>query len=443
MKSEIQNLIKISIPLILAQIGVVLLGVTDMVMLGNFSDDALKAAGLGNVWIIGTLMFGIGCCLGVDPIISWAIGRGDTQKVRSALINGKVMAIAVAIIISIFWYFTAPILIFFGLDSKFALMANSYAHIQIPSLIPFFMYMVFRQYLIGHEKAKLVAIVLALTNVINILLNWIFIYGVGSLEPMGLFGAGLSSCLMRTSQYVILCLLVYFSKENRPLWVPYSFSNFDLNTLKKVLLMGVPIGLHFMLEAFGFQFTTFLAAKISGDALGGHTILINLEYLFFVLPMAFTLGAAIRLGKAFGEKSKDILIIYKSVLFLSLIGLLLSSLVFYFFGPTLINFYGGSKSILEAGYAGLLGASIFFFFYGLQQVLAGLLRGAGKTVISSLMNIGTLYIIGIPLSAYLGLTKEMGINGLWIGLYTSMIISCVGLSLLNLKVIKSRRVTNS
>ncbi|WP_372654524.1 MATE family efflux transporter [Halobacteriovorax sp.] len=423
MKNELKRIGKLSLPLIFAQIGVVLLGVTDMVMLGHYSDVALKAAGLANVWIIGTLMFGIGCSLGIDPVISKLLGEGSHDKVKVSLISAKVLAVVVAIITGLLWAFTGNILQLFGQDPLYSNLAHEYALVQIPSLIPFFMYMVFRQYMIAHERTLPVAVVLIITNVINIILNWVFIYGVGPVEEMGLYGAGLSSCIMRAAQYILLCLIVYYGKSYKEYWVKYSSKYFDRDLFKKISLMGLPIGIQLMLEAFGLQMTTFMAGRIGSDELGAHTVILNLQYLFFILPMSFSLCAATRVGFEVGMKNKQIINVYKALVLVSIFAFLISSFTIVFAGESLIKAYGVSHEIIILSKDCLTYSAIFLFFYGLQLLGTGFLRGAGKTMSSSLANIVSLYICALPMSYFLAIDQKWGLSGIWAGLSFGMIVA--------------------
>ncbi|GEM_PF-3979446 len=433
MKNELKRIGKLSLPLIFAQIGVVLLGVTDMVMLGHYSDVALKAAGLANVWIIGTLMFGIGCSLGIDPVISKLLGEGSHNKVRVSLISAKVLSVIVAIFTGILWSFTGSILEFFGQNANYSSLAHEYALIQIPSLIPFFMYMVFRQYMIAHERTMPVAVVLIITNVINVALNWVFIYGVGPFEEMGLFGAGLSSCFMRAAQYILLCLIVYYGKDYKEYWVKYSSKYFDKDIFKKISLMGIPIGIQLMLEAFGLQITTFIAGRIGSDELGAHTVILNLQYLFFILPMSLSLCAATRLGFEIGTKNKNILTIYKASLIVSICAFLITSLTVLFAGESLIEAYGVSEKIINLAKECLTYSSIFLFFYGLQMLGTGFLRGAGLTISTSIANVFSLYICALPMCYFLAISQGWGLSGLWAGLSFGMIVATLISLFLNIK----------
>lgn len=437
MKNELKRIGKLSLPLIFAQIGVVLLGVTDMVMLGNYSDISLKAAGLANVWVIGTLMFGIGCSLGVDPVISKLLGKGESKRASSALISGKVVAILVALVTGLLWAFTGDILKLFGQKALYANLAHDYALVQIPSLIPFFMYMVFRQYMIAAEKTSPVAVVLILTNVINIFLNWLFIYGVGPFEEMGLYGAGLSSCFMRAAQYVLLCLIVFSSKSFKEYWVPYRVKFFDLGLFREISFMGIPIGLHLMLEAFGLQVTTFIAGSIGSNELGAHSIILNLQYLFFILPMSFSLCAATRVGFEIGQNNRFILVVFKASFIVSFISFVLSSIILFFGGEFLIRAYGVSSEIISLSKECLGYSSVFLFFYGLQLVGSGYLRGAGLTIASSLSNIFSLYVCALPMCYYLSITREWGLPGLWAGLSFGMIVATLITTILNIRFLRS------
>lgn len=439
MKNEIIRIGKLSLPLIFAQIGVVLLGVTDMVMLGHYSDNALKAAGLANVWVIGTLMFGIGCSLGIDPVISKLIGENKLERTKVSLISGKFLGVIVAIITGVLWAFTGDILTLFGQDPRYASLAHEYAVVQIPSLIPFFMYMVFRQYMIAFEKAAPVALVLVLTNVINILLNWVFIFGAGPVEEMGLYGAGLSSCIMRAAQYILLCLLIFYQRKYRDLWVSYKLKFIEKKMFKDISMMGLPIGIHLMLEAFGLQFTTFVAGTIGSAELGAHSILLNLQYLFFILPMSFSLCAATRVGFERGKKNQNILIVFKASLILSIISFLASSLILFYGGEFLISTYGVSGEIINLAKECLGYCALFLFFYGLQLVGSGYLRGAGLTVSSSLSNIFSLYFCALPTAYYLSIVEKWGLPGLWAGLSFGVIVATAIATILNIRYLLNYR----
>jgi len=289
--------------------------------------------------------------------------------------------------------------------------------------------------MIGHEKAMPVAIVLILTNVVNIFLNWIFIYGGEFFSPMGLFGAGLSTCLMRACQYLILCLIVYYSKHYKSLWVAFTFKSFDKKLFKKIVFMGLPIGIHLMLEAFGLQLTIFFSGILGESDLAAHSILINLQYLFFVLPMAFSLSAAMRIGRVIKSDRENLLNVYKSILILSVVGFALSAAVLYFFGENLITVYGVSESILRSANEGLFYSACFLFFYGIQLVGAGLLRGAGVTLAPSVLNIVSLYVIALPLSYFFSIKESWNISGLWFGLLIGMIFSTLIVFFFNYRVL--------
>ncbi|WP_127716973.1 MATE family efflux transporter [Halobacteriovorax sp. HLS] len=438
MNFELSKLLKLSLPIFLAQLGVVLLGVTDMIMLGQFDELSLKASGIANVWVIGTLMFGIGCCLGVDPFIAKFIGQQNSLEVKKALISGKFVAILIALVLSTLWLCTGDVLEFFGQSDVYTKLAHDYALVQIPSLIPFFMYMVFRQYLIGHEKASVVAIVLLLTNFVNVILNWIFIYGAGPIEAMGLFGAGLSTCIMRACQYLFLCLLIGLSKRDKHLWVPFSWQLVDWVLVKNILLIGLPIGLSFMLEAFGLQLTTFLASRIGDNELAAHSILVNLQYLFFSIPMAISIAAAIRIGITLGQRKEVLNVIRASFIAITFL-VTPFCLILYFLNQSIVELYGVSGMIKSLANSSIIGAALFLYLYSLQQVMGALLRGRGRTFWPSIVNISSLYLVGLPIAYYLSMKLSYGLSGLWYGLSGSMFVCCLGLGLLNLNSYKAQK----
>ena len=196
-RSEFQTLTKLAIPVILGNVGTMLLHVVDTVMVGELSTEALAAAALGGLWTSGTVLFAMGLVMGIDPIVSQAHGAGDGKRSSLALQRGLLIGLVSSFFVALLWYFTGDCLLLLRQDPELTVAAERYVRAQIFS-IPFFMgFVALREYLQCREIMKPVMFVTIAANLLNWISNEFLIFGVGSFEGWGLEGAGIATGLSR------------------------------------------------------------------------------------------------------------------------------------------------------------------------------------------------------------------------------------------------------
>lgn len=411
--SESQKLVKLALPVVFAQLGVVLLGFVDLVMLSRYSQVDMNAAGLGTLWMFGTNVFAMGLVFGMDPLVSQGAGSQNEKSLIGGLQVGYLLALLGTALLVPLWSFTEFVLITFGQDPQLAAKAQSFVQTQIPS-IPFFLfYMAVRQYLIARGRTFPIVVFIVAANVINGILNYVLIYGHFGFPELGLVGAALSTTLMRIAQ--CLGLIVWLRGD---LIFKSSILRWDLNwkTFRAGLGVGTAVGLQYFFETWGLQSLTVMAGWLGPDSLAAHNILMNILSLCFISALGLSFAVSSRVGNVLGQKnageSKRIL---KLSVKLSLAWLVLTGVILILIKGPLLNFYKPSPGVFELASA-LFGMLVLLqLFDGVQIVISGALRGMSAPLGSTVIHFLGLYLFGIPFCYYLGINLGFGLWGIWIG----------------------------
>ena len=421
-REEVRELLRLGLPVSVTQLGVMMLGVVDTMMVGHLGTTALDASALGSLWVWGTAVFGIGLVFGMDPIVSQAHGAGERRRVALALQRGLVVALLVTPVLSLGWWLTEPSLRLLGQTPELAAAAGRYVEIQIFSLWPYLAFFVLRQYLQGRGIVKPAMVAVVVANLFNAGANWVLIYGHFGFPAMGLEGAGLATGLTRCVLLLSLALWTWAAGLHRGAWERPSLAAFELRGLGEIVRHGAPVGVQYGLETWAFQISTLVAGTLGEATLAGHVIALNLASVSFMVPLGLSQGASTRVGNLIGA-GMPAAARRSATLALALgAGVMVASAVlFVALRHELPRLYTDDPTVVVVA-AGILPiAAAFQLFDGTQGVGGGVLRGTGATTPAAVINLVGYYLIALPLAA-LAVREGMGLQGLWWGL-------CLGVAL--------------
>lgn len=421
-REEVRALLRLGLPVSVTQLGVMMLGVVDTMMVGHLGTTALDAAALGSLWVWGTAVFGIGLVFGMDPIVSQAHGAGERRRIALTLQRGLVVALAITPLLSLSWWLTEPSLRLLGQTPELAAGAGRYVEIQIFSLWPFLAFFVLRQYLQGRGIVAPAMAAVVVANVFNAGANWVLIYGHFGFPAMGLEGAGLATGLTRCVLLVSLALWTWGAGLHRGAWERPSLAAFELRGLGEIVRHGAPVGVQYGLETWAFQISTLVAGTLGEATLAGHVIALNLASLSFMVPLGLSQGASTRVGNLIGEGRPAAA--RRSATLALMLGagvMVASAVLFVVLRHELPRLYTDDAAVVMVA-AGILPiAAAFQLFDGTQAVGGAVLRGTGATIPAAVFNLVGYYLIALPLAA-LAVREGMGLQGLWWGL-------CLGVAL--------------
>lgn len=421
-RAELRALLRLGLPVAITQLGVMMLGVVDTMMVGHLGTTALDAAALGSLWVWGTAVFGIGLVFGMDPVVSQAHGAGHGRIVALALQRGVVVSLLATPPLALSWWLTSPGLLALGQTPELAAAAGSYVEIQVFSLWPFLGFFVLRQYLQGRGIVAPGVGAVVLANVFNVVANYALIFGNLGFPAMGLEGAGLATGLTRCVLLLGLLAWTLAAGLHRGAWERPSVAALELRGLAEIVRHGIPIGVQYGLETWAFQITTLMAGRLGEAELAAHVVALNLASLSFMVPLGLSQGASTRVGNLVGA-GQATAARRSATLALGLGAgvMVVSAVAFVVLRWELPRLYSGDPEVIALA-AGILPiAAAFQLFDGTQAVGGGVLRGLGATRPAAVFNFVGYYLVALPLAVLAAEMGGMGLQGLWWGL-------CVGLA---------------
>lgn len=427
-RDEVRRLLQLGVPAALTQLGWMMLGVVDTLMVGQLGVYELDAAALGNIWTFGTLVFGMGVLLGMDPIVAQAHGSGDHDRVARTLHQGGVLAIALGVPIGASWLYTGDVMLAFGQDARLSAGAQEYVGVQVASVVPFLAFHALRQYLQGRGIVAPALWAVLLGNLFNAVANWALVFGHMGFPAMGLRGAGLATAATRVFLLVGLALFVWRFRLHRGAWRRPDRDALDRGSLVAILRHGVPVGIQYGLEGWAFQIATLLAGRLSETALAAHVIALNLASAAFMIPLGLSIGASTRVGNLVGAGHRAAA--QRASLLAMAMGagvMGVSALAFLALRDVLPRMFTSDPAAIATAASILPIAAAFALFDGTQAVGAGVLRGVGRTTPAMLFNVVAFYVLGLPAAAWLAFGLDLGVRGLWWGLALGLAVVAIAL----------------
>ena len=416
-RSELRTLARLAVPVALGQLAFMMLGFVDTLMLGHLSTEALAAASLANVWLLGTMMFVSGTLMGIEPVMSQAYGAGDGERCALAFQRGIVLALLLCPLLLWLWTLTEDVLLAFGQDPVLAREAAAYANVQLIS-IPFFMTSVaFRHYLQARGIVKPVMWVTLVANVWNALLNWVLIFGALGVPALELRGAGIATAITRILTLAVLVSVVLRFRLYAGAWTPWTRHALDLAGLRRILAIGIPIAIQVSTEMLAFQGSTLIAGRLGATVLAAHTVVMNMAAFTFMMPLGISIGAAIRVGNLIGaERAVDA---QRSAWIAIAMGagvMAMAALLFVSLRTVLPRMYTVDLEVIAIATSILPIAAAFQIFDGTQAVGCGVLRGMGRPVPAAIFNFVGYWLLALPVGGWFALRGGASLAGLWWGL---------------------------
>lgn len=420
-------MLRLAVPVVIVQVGMMAMGVVDTVMVGHISALALAAVALGNLYFFTLAVFAMGTLMVLDPVVAQAVGAGDRLAVARAVQRGIIIAAVLTVPAVLLLTSAGPVFTFARQPAEVIPMAAAYAIRTAPGTLPFLLFVVFRQTLqsMGRTAPMVGAIIGA--NLVNGLLNWAFIFGHFGFEAMGVVGSAWATTLSRV--LLVLWLWAASRRDLNPLLTPIRPEIWQLQPLVRMFRLGIPIGAQHVLEFGAFALVALMMGWMGTQAMAGHQVAINLAALTFMVPLGVGDAASVLVGQAVGRGNADEVrgaaraAFACGVAFMTVTGAIFLSLP-----EPLARLYSRDLGVIVVAASLIPIAGVFQIFDGIQVVASGVLRGLGDTRAPMVANLVGYWLVGIPVSFYLGFVVQLGPVGLWWGLVLGL--GLVGTSLL-------------
>ncbi len=413
-RREVRTLVRLAIPVAVAQLASMTLWMVDVVMVGRVGVDALAASSLGRSWIMATVVLGMGLVFGIDPIASQAFGARDRKRLSLSVQTALVVAGAASLPVGLSWLGTQKGLEWLGQEAHLSQLAHDYVLVQLPGLPFFLAFIAIQHWLQGRGIMRPAMWVTFAANGINILANWVLIFGKWGFPALGLLGAGIATSITQIFMPLALLFLVRRYRLGRGGWLGWSREALKLRQIRPMLVYGFPVAMTVGLELWAFALTTVLSGVIGKVELATHTIVVTLASLSFMLPLGISIAAVTRVGNLVGARETEKAKRAAWVAFGLGAGVMVVSAVVFIAGRhTLPLWFGASREVALLSALILPIASAFQIFDGIQVVGAGILRGLGRTRPAVVFNFIAYYVLALPLSCWWIFVHKGGLGGLW------------------------------
>lgn len=432
--------LKLALPVMLTQVGQVSVNLFDNIIVGKLlGAQALASVSLGNAVFFSIFVFALGFSLAIPPLVSEAHSRNDHNTINSVFRHGFIINMGIGLILMIIMLAAMPLLYHMDQPQEIIPDTISFLGIMTLSIVPFMAFQTLREFseglsfTIGVTKATIIA------NIINIVLNYVFIKGLFGFPPMGVKGSAIASLIARIFMMIFLYYVLLKQPGTRRYIKHFSLklAGFSKVMFQKMLKIGFPTALQMFFEVTAFAGAAFICGLISAHDIASHQIALSMASFTFNLSIGFSVASTVMIGRRSGERDfvglkkvgiNNLKIVF---IFMAFCGL------FFIIGRNILPTFFTQKEDVDVIFLAsklLIIAALFQLSDGVQVVALGILRGIQDVKIPSMITFVAYWIITIPLGYYLCVTSRMGAWGMWIALGLGLIISAILLVMRFLKL---------
>jgi len=426
---EFKETIKLAYPVIIGQLGHMMMGVVDSVMVGKIGAAPLAASAIAHGLFMLFMIFGIGLSMAISPLTAMAVGAKKYEECGIVFRQGLLVNIIAGIVLTIVIIFGADIIRFINQPEEIIEQGAAYMRILAYSVVPVMIFQTYKQFSEGLSLMRPAMVITLLANIINVFANWVLIYGNLGMPALHLPGAGWATFSTRVLMAISFFLYVSSSARYKPYDPTLHYRRINFSMIRKILRIGIPGGLQYFFEIGAFVGSAIIIGWLGTNELAAHQIAINLASISFMVALGISAAATIRVGNAVGREDRagarnaGIIAFILSATVMGTFGIIFITLRWFL--PTL---YIDSQQVIEIAASLLIIAALFQLSDGTQAVGIGLLRGLADAKIPMLITFIAYWIVGLPGGYLLGFTLGYGVQGIWFALFVALTVSAILLS---------------
>lgn len=427
--------LKLAYPVILGMLGHTLVAFVDNVMVGQLGTAELAAVSLANSFMFIAMSLGIGFSTAITPLVAKADGEGNFENGKLIFKHGLYLCTFISILLFFGVFLAKPILHLMKQPQEVVELAIPYLNLVAASLIPLIIFQSFKQFSDGMSMTKYPMTATLIANIINVVLNYIFIFGKFGFPELGIVGAAIGTLVSRIIMLFHLWYLLLQHKKTRAYLLDINFLNLSKNMINKLFNLGFPSAMQMFFEVAIFTAAIWLSGILGKNPQAANQIALNLSSMTFMVAMGLSVVAMIRVGNQMGlNKYAELRRIAFSIFMIAILFAIIFASLFLIFNDLLPKLYldfdhpskiFDSYEVLGIAKNLLLIAAVFQISDTIQVIALGALRGMQDVLIPTLITFISYWIIGFPISFYLSMYTEYKSAGIWIGLLAGLTASSV------------------
>ena len=444
--------LKLSLPVMLGMLGHTLVSLVDNIMVGKLDPTNLAAVSLGNSFVFIGMAIGIGFSSAITPLIAEADSEKNHDKLQSTFVHGIILCTALSLILFLSIFLFRDIMLLMNQPKEVVELALPYLELVVISLIPLLIFQAFKQFCDGLSLTIYPMYAAIIANVINIIINYVLIFGKFGFPQMGIIGAAIGTLISRIVMLGFLILIIKYNSKIKECLRNIKQVKFDKLMFKKILNIGIPSSLQMVFEVVFFTTAIWLSGLLGENPQSANQIALNLSSMTFMIASGLSVSAMVRVGNQKGLKNYvDLRRISFSILLLGLILALFFALCFILFKDILpyiyvdlnnpLN-YKDNLEVINITSKLLIIAAIYQISDTIQVIILAALRGMQDVKIPTIITFVSYWLIGFPISYFLGSEDMLGSEGIWIGLLCGLTIAAT-LLYIRFNFLTNRLITNN
>lgn len=426
---------RLAYPVIIGMLGHTLIGIVDNIMVGKLGSTELAAVSLGNSMIFVAMSLGIGFSTAITPIVAEADAENDTSKIRSAFHHGLFLCIILGFSLFGLVVLAKPIMELLHQPKEVITLAKPFVDWVAFSLVPLIIYQGYKQFADGMSMTKVSMYAIIMANILHVFINYCLIYGIWIFPKMGIIGAALGTVISRIAMVVFMHMILSRRERLKQYFQDFSFDEIKKEMIKKIVNLGLPSAMQMLFEVVLFTAGIWLCGNIGKTSQAANQIALSLASMTFMFAMGLSVVSMIRISNQKGLNDyKQLVVVARSIFLLAILIEILFAVMFVALHQVLpylfLNMENQSQlldnqEVITIAAKLLLVAAVFQISDGIQVVVLGALRGLQDVKIPMYITFVAYWIVGFPISFYLGEYTSLKAVGVWIGLLAGLTAAAV------------------
>ncbi|MFC5270339.1 MATE family efflux transporter [Adhaeribacter terreus] len=425
-KDHFKANISLAYPVVLSQLGHILVNVADSMMVGQLGTIELAASSLANSVFVVAMVFGLGVSYSITPLVASAAGNNNHNRMSLLLVNGTVLCTLFGIAIAAAGYFFSPMLVYLNQPAEVVEKAIPYITILFFSLLPLMVFQGFKQFAEGMSVTKPPMLISIFANVLNVILNYALIYGKLGLPEMGMNGAAIATCIARVLMAVLIAFYVLRSEDFKRYSYHFQRKYLSFIHMRRITKIAFPISGQMIFEVGAFSFSAVMIGWLGAKELAAHQIAISTASVSYMMASGLAAAGTIRVGMQAGRGDfSELRKAGNSNMILAVIFMTVCALLFILLQNVIPHWYTQNAEVIQYAAGLLVIAGIFQISDGVQVVGLGVLRGLEDVKVPGLISLLAYWVVALPMGYVLGFKFGMGVYGVWTGLLVGLTIAAV------------------
>jgi MATE family multidrug resistance protein len=454
---EFKYNLKLASPVILGMLGHTFVSFVDNVMVGQLGAAELAAVSLGNSFIFIAMSLGIGFSTAITPLVAEADTEENFAKGKSVFKHGFFLCTVLGLLLFLMLLVAKPLMYVMDQPEEVVELAIPYLDLVAFSLVPLIVFQAFKQFSDGLSLTKYPMYATIVANILNVAINYVLIFGKFGFPEMGIVGAAVGTLVSRFVMLFYLWWLLAKKEKSKAFVTNIKFFKLSKQPINKLLNLGLPSAMQMFFEVAIFTAAIWLSGTLGKNAQAANQIALNLSSMTFMVAMGLSVAAMVRVGNQKGLKDFNALKrIAESIFLVGFVFAVVFALFFVMFHTMLPDLYVDlddptnaidTAEVVKIASTLLLAAAVFQISDSLQVIALGALRGLQDVKIPTVITFISYWVVGFPISYFLGKEDAYGSLGIWIGLLAGLSVAAILLyfrfNYLTKKLISDQDVTLS